>query len=322
MSTIISVGPTETFTSIQAAIDAATAGDIIQVQAGTYDEDLSIDKQLTFLGANQGIPGHDESRGGETIITGTGISIAQTAVGVTFDGFTLSPENAVNVIEVRGEDFTVTNSVITAHMYQKAAGLTYTDNKAGDIAGSSGYAGNVIVADSTSVEMTGWTITGNEFHDFDRGVVMASSGTIYGDITISDNTFDTFTGRAVQIGDDAQIIDDITITGNTISNATGAGSGAIRFTGPVTLDPDVEVTITGNTLENLTFGFMMNNSPDAAAKVFFDQTTNTSTDVGTVAIYTPAPTDGHLDFSSFSAVQGGFAGLKRAGSGLLGCLAA
>lgn len=286
-----------TFNTISGAISAAQSGDTIQVLAGTYNEDLTVDKTLTFLGANQGLAGNDETRGGETIITGPGISISGSATGVTFDGFTLSPQNAVNAIEVIGENFTVTNSVITAHTYQKASGLTYTNNKAGGISGQGDYSGNVIAADS-SAELSGWTITGNEFHDFDRGIMMASSGTTYGDIDISNNSFDNFTGRAVQIGDDAVINDTITISGNTISNATGSGGGAIRFVGPVTLDDGVGVTIENNTLENLTFGFMMNNSPDAAGKVTFDQTSNTSTNVDTVAIYSPAPSavDARLAF--------------------------
>ncbi len=57
------------FQSIQAAINAASAGNTIMVAPGTYNESLNIDQGVTILGANAGISGTG-SRGAETIITG------------------------------------------------------------------------------------------------------------------------------------------------------------------------------------------------------------------------------------------------------------
>mgnify|MGYP000203284726 CR=1 FL=1 len=42
----------ETFTTIQAAVTAASSGDTIEVAAGTYKENVTINKALTLLSAS------------------------------------------------------------------------------------------------------------------------------------------------------------------------------------------------------------------------------------------------------------------------------
>ena len=72
------------FMTIQSAIDAADEGDTIEVAAGTYVEDLEINKSMTLSGINAGIS-YDETRNAEAIISGG--SIQFTANNITFDGF-------------------------------------------------------------------------------------------------------------------------------------------------------------------------------------------------------------------------------------------
>jgi hypothetical protein len=98
MASILTVGPSGQFNSIQAAIDAASAGDTIQVEAGTYaiSSTIMIDKSITLLGAQAGVDprtaagSRSAGDGNESIIDGGGTLlnlIKITANNVTIDGF-------------------------------------------------------------------------------------------------------------------------------------------------------------------------------------------------------------------------------------------
>ena len=107
---IITVG----YTTIQSAIDVASPGAIIVVAAGTYSEDIVIDKQLTLLGANAGVNAVTGTRGSESIIDGgdtTAVTIS--ADDVIVDGFTLDGgitlDDRLNAIS----GGTISNNIIT-----------------------------------------------------------------------------------------------------------------------------------------------------------------------------------------------------------------
>ncbi|SCK52488.1 hypothetical protein [Streptomyces sp. WMMB 322] len=82
------------FSTIQAAVTAATAGDTIRVCAGTYNEAVTVTKSLVFRGAKAGV----DARGGrtnpaqESIVqpgASTGFTVASGVSDVTIDGFTI-----------------------------------------------------------------------------------------------------------------------------------------------------------------------------------------------------------------------------------------
>ena len=133
-----------TFDTIQDAIDAAWDGYTVRAAAGTYAEDLIVDKDVTIAGANAGLAGTDLGRGPETLITG-GVNV--TANGVTIDGVKIS--GSVDVpgsswpagVYVAGNNLTLSNSVLdgptasvngegnnSAILTQQVTGLEVADN--------------------------------------------------------------------------------------------------------------------------------------------------------------------------------------------------
>jgi hypothetical protein len=78
------------FSTIQAAINAASTGSTIYVCPGTYNESLTINKPLTLLGAQFGFDARSRS-GAETVIDSTGgVTYTSGATSGALDGFTLN----------------------------------------------------------------------------------------------------------------------------------------------------------------------------------------------------------------------------------------
>ena len=82
--------PAATFSTIQAAVTAASSGDTIQVCAGTYNENVSITKSLTLLGAQSGVDARGRSAA-ESIVTPAAPGTATFTIAfsglITVDGF-------------------------------------------------------------------------------------------------------------------------------------------------------------------------------------------------------------------------------------------
>ncbi|NBC07387.1 MAG: hypothetical protein GVY26_09360, partial [Bacteroidetes bacterium] len=102
----------ETFSSIQAAIDDTDTdnGDVITVVAGTYTEDVTVDKELMLNGPNAGIPGNSPSRMAEATIEG---QVIIEASNVTFDGFDVNAPDATSNATAEALRISNTNDNVT-----------------------------------------------------------------------------------------------------------------------------------------------------------------------------------------------------------------
>ncbi|MDQ8005602.1 MAG: T9SS type A sorting domain-containing protein [Pedobacter sp.] len=90
------------YATIQSAVDAATAGDEISVDAGTYAEKIVVNKRLTIKGPNVGVVGTGTRQAEAKIVpnvvdlSGTSASLVQFTAGSDgsiFDGFEVNGNN-------------------------------------------------------------------------------------------------------------------------------------------------------------------------------------------------------------------------------------
>jgi len=169
---VLNVTTGSTYTTIQAAIDASSDGDAINVAAGTYEEEIKIKgKSLTLSGAQAGVPIVNGGRaGGESIIRGKGTSgypsswcvVRIQHSDVIVNGFTI--EKGQRGIAIQGIKPDGISNILVSYNYIEESGKDgiFRDNAAIDV-----------------------TITHNYIADNPRGIATRGGVT-----TITDNTFD------------------------------------------------------------------------------------------------------------------------------------
>lgn len=148
-SNITNTTTLETFCTLQSAIDDANTlnGHTLVVSAGTFNENITINKALTLLGANQGINGCDPARGAETIIDGgSGTAITIASNGVTINGFAVNGNTAISAT-----NYTNLN-IINNSIEGDAVGV--------NIAGVATSMGNTVNVDNNCIDMTSQTVAG------------------------------------------------------------------------------------------------------------------------------------------------------------------
>jgi nitrous oxidase accessory protein NosD len=78
--------------TIQAGVTLATAGQVVQVCPGTYNENVVVDKTLTLRGPKANVDARTRATSNEAVITGTDptATVQLLADRITFNGFTVS----------------------------------------------------------------------------------------------------------------------------------------------------------------------------------------------------------------------------------------
>ena len=191
----------ETFCTLQSAIDDVNTlnGHTLVISAGTFNENITISKALTLLGANQGVNGCSPSRVAETTIDGgSGTAITIASNGVTLNGLEIVGSTAVAASTYT--NLTIINNKIEAD----AIGV--------NVAGISTSPGNTLTVENNCIDLTTQTAAGPTPT---MGVLLAGASGSIG-VTLNNNTVtDGFYGYVVY--------GNATIAPGVISNGTITG---------------------------------------------------------------------------------------------------
>jgi len=246
--------------SIQTAINSASSGDTIYVHAGTYNENLTIGKDLSLIGDGAFV----------TTIDGSGAVISVNGVVVNISGFTvrngiygiycynnasgtitnntITGNTLYGIVNVSSSNPTITNNTITGSqsgIYNSSSSPTITNNTI------TGNQLNGIHNSSSSPTITNNTITGNQY-----GIYNSSSSP-----TITNNTITGNTQYGIYNSSSSPTITNNTITANrhgianyssspTITNNTITANrhGIANYSSSPTITNN---TVTGNSGEGI-----------------------------------------------------------------------
>jgi hypothetical protein len=217
----IDVGPSGGYTTITAALAAASAGDTITVEAGTYLENVAINKAVTVTSA---VPGAAIIQGGVTF-----------SAAATLDGFTIHPlSSTIAVVQVaaggggsRILDDTIdgsTQTIASSTLIRVASG-------AGTAAAPTTIQGNTLESFRTTGQPSGIFISSTTFVDVigntigNTGAIPAGSVAVNisngaGDVRVQNNTIAGVENAVAVLATTATPITNVTVNGNTVSNTS------------------------------------------------------------------------------------------------------
>ena len=240
--------------TIQAAVDAASAGDTINVVAGPYAEHITIDKSISLIGADKTT----------TIIDGgsTGVVVTIVADNVTLSGFTIR-HSGINPLTDAGiglngaNNCTVNDNIVTNNVtgiaVMSSTGNTINSNT---ISSSLMY-GIVLEAGVPGSYSTGNIISENIINANGRDGIYVGQDNNGNQIlnneitgTVGDSNYGSPEGNGIYFWKSASNV----ITGNTITNNVAFG---------IEMYGSSSNTITGNTITGNNDGFHIRNIDEA-----------------------------------------------------------
>ncbi len=237
--------------TIQAAVNAASAGDTIAVASGTYNETVSITKPLTLEGAQAGVQGANASstprNGDESTVMAMNISSGN----VTVNGFSFAnPGNQMNI----GSSTILSGVVIENNIFSGYSSVGMPTNLAGNLVIKGNLFENPkassepmqIKSDETAGGCSGTAVENNTFinaaNNGGADINFSCTGSASSNVTVSGNTDTGNTGETSFVAL-AGIEGGLTISDNT---ATGISGSALFFWGGM----NGSASITGNAITN------------------------------------------------------------------------
>lgn len=250
------------YATIQAAVNGANPGDTLLADAGTYAENVTVNKSLIIEGAQHGVDAGTRTGVSESIVTGVGNNgktpFYIAASNVTIDGFTVEGATDVNqfgagILEGGGTSGTqILNNIIQdniiglslANASSASPGLVQhnliqNNNEPGPGSGDGIYSDQFAAGGTlTSVTIDANTFSGNSDAGIDFSSTDATKPATA--ITVSNNLFDSNARGMLAFNLTAS-----SITSNTFSNSTSNATADIRLFEGVN-----GLAITNNLLEN------------------------------------------------------------------------
>ena len=247
---ILTVGPGQQFTTIQAAVTAAASGDTIDVQAGIYTNDfVSIAKNLTLqaVGGVVQMVETTQPPNGKAMIDEGGAGVTVTINGFDISGVTVGDANGA-AIRYEGGALTLNN----CYIHNNQDGLLGAPDSAGTITinnsefafngGGTGNTHNIYVG-----AIATFTANDSYFHDANVGHEIKSRAA--NNIITNNRIFDLQSSASYSI--DLPDGGNATITGNTIEQGPNTQNPAIfAYAEENTANPGTSINFSNNTILN------------------------------------------------------------------------
>lgn len=292
---------------IQAAVNDASAGDTVDVTAGTYAEQVTISKSLTLLGAQAGVDARTRS-GAESVVKSISISTSNVSVdGFSFNGtasqVSVNSSTTLSGLVIQNDIFNGYGSVglpiydagnimVQKNLFENPSTSSeaiqfHSDTVQGGCNGSqvldnvfsaaTNNGGADVNFSCTSSNSTGVTVSGNVSTGDTGGSSFTAFSGVDGGISVTHNTGTTDGSTVFFFGN---------VTGSAVINSnmfTSGGSSAVSIHG-ADITSDVAntgtFTITSNTLTGNVRGVYVASSAlgtGASVEVHFNDLSGNST---------------------------------------------
>ncbi len=230
------------YASIQAAINAAAAGDTIVIAAGTYNENVVVDKGVTLVGLGEvTVHGTFESDNPVTGNLSDWIATAPSFNGAAGNGVTIAADNV-----------TLSNINIDGFLY----GVRFASDVSNTTLTNVDVSNSVIgIEKSAGADINGLTVNGGSFTDGyigidfarDTAVGQANKG-LATNVTISGTHFEDMTAKGIYV----EALSSSLITGVTMDHVGFYGGGA-AFGGPAAVGGSgIEVNLKNGVYHDVT----------------------------------------------------------------------